>query len=117
MNSFAPTLKFDFLLANLPYIPTARIDYLEESVKDHEPHLALDGGQEGLTLIGKFLTQALNFLKPDGQILLEVDYTHSQNELAACLPLPINNSSTQATVKIIKDSFNRQRFALIQLAA
>lgn len=67
----------DLLIANLPYIPTARIEYLDSSVKDYEPRIALDGGPEGLTLIQQLLAQAQQLLAPTGTILLEVDYTHA----------------------------------------
>jgi len=70
----------DVIIANLPYIPTARIAYLDSSVKDFEPILALDGGPDGLTYIRKLLTQAKSHLAPNGEILLEIDYTH-RNDL------------------------------------
>lgn len=40
--------KFDIVLANLPYIPTGDIETLEPEVRDYDPHLALDGGTDGL---------------------------------------------------------------------
>ncbi len=113
MISFPRDIKFDLLVANLPYIPTARIKFLDESVKDYEPHLALDGGDDGLFLIRQFLNQALNFLKPHGQILLEIDYTHTEPELAACFQT--QGLKLIPDVHIIDDSFHRQRFALIKL--
>ncbi len=76
LNHVSPDKKFDLMVANLPYIPSARIPALDASVKNYEPWLALDGGPEGLDLIGRLLDQAVNFLSPEGQILLEVDYTH-----------------------------------------
>ncbi len=70
--------KFNIMIANLPYIPTVRIKVLEASVKDYEPHIALDGGEDGLELISKFLNQASQYLSDDGVILLEIDYTHPE---------------------------------------
>lgn len=69
------------IVTNLPYIPTERIPYLNPSVKDFEPHLALDGGKDGFELYRKLFAQIKEKgLKP--QLLLgEVDYTHG--ELAA----------------------------------
>ncbi len=69
--------KVDLIIANLPYIPHERIDYLDASVKNFEPHIALDGGESGLTLISSLLNQAKNHLSEDGTILLEIDYTHA----------------------------------------
>ncbi len=74
------TQKFDLIIANLPYIPSQRIAYLEKSVKDFEPHVALDGGESGLTLIHKMITQAKDLVYPYTKILLEVDYTHGYDE-------------------------------------
>ena len=71
-----PKEKFNAIIANLPYIPTARIKVLDASVKDFEPWVALDGGSDGLRLISKFLNQADKYLKDQGVILLEIDYTH-----------------------------------------
>jgi len=68
--------KFDLILANLPYIPTDRIPLLDKSVGEYEPKVALDGGPEGFSLIEKFLNQAKSKIKPNGLILLGIDYTH-----------------------------------------
>ncbi|MBP9781659.1 peptide chain release factor N(5)-glutamine methyltransferase [Candidatus Woesebacteria bacterium] len=72
-----PNEKVDLIIANLPYIPHERIDYLDASVKDFEPHIALDGGESGLSLIASLLNQAKNHLTKEGTILLEIDYTHA----------------------------------------
>lgn len=72
--------KFDVIIANLPYIPSERIEFLTESVKDFEPHLALDGGDSGLVLIYKMIKQAEQLCDPQSVILLEVDYTHSYDD-------------------------------------
>lgn len=74
------TEKFDLIISNLPYIPTPRIEFLEESVKDFEPRVALDGGENGLTLIHQMINQAKNLVYPHSKILLEVDYTHGYDE-------------------------------------
>lgn len=77
LSFLTPSEKVDLIIANLPYIPHERIEYLDVSVKNHEPHLALDGGKDGLTLISRLLTQAQSHLSTQGTILLEVDYTHA----------------------------------------
>jgi release factor glutamine methyltransferase len=71
-----PKKKFDIIFANLPYIPSSRINDLDSSVKDFEPHLALDGGKDGLTLIRVLLHDAKEYLVSKGYIVLEVDDTH-----------------------------------------
>src|SRR3989344_4794661 len=47
----------DIIVTNLPYIPSARIPYLDSSVKDFEPHIALDGGEDGFELYRKLFKQ------------------------------------------------------------
>lgn len=71
-----------FLVANLPYIPTADYEKLESSVKDFEPRGALDGGPDGFRLIHELLAQVVD--KPEWPlaVLLEVDPTHTSAKLA-----------------------------------
>jgi len=68
--------KKNIIFANLPYIPSKRISQLDASVKNFEPIIALDGGEDGLKYIDQVLKQAKSFLKPEGHLLLEVDDTH-----------------------------------------
>jgi release factor glutamine methyltransferase len=63
--------QFDLIVANPPYIPTAEIAQLEAEVRDFDPHLALDGGTDGLTFFRRLATDAPPFLKPDGQLMAE----------------------------------------------
>lgn len=86
LEAAPPDQLFDAIVANLPYIPSARIITLDASVKDHEPHLALDGGSDGLDLIRALLLQAKTHLKPGGKIFLETDYTHSAELLRTAAP-------------------------------
>ena len=72
--------KFDLIISNLPYIPAQRIDYLTQSVKDFEPHIALDGGNSGLVLIHKMIIQAEKLVYKHTKILLEVVYTHGYDD-------------------------------------
>jgi release factor glutamine methyltransferase len=63
---------FDAILSNPPYIPTAVIPTLEPGVRDHEPHLALDGGADGLAVVSRLIDEAVPLLKPGGQLILEI---------------------------------------------
>lgn len=64
--------SFHLICANLPYIPTPEMAGLMPDVGLHEPHSALDGGPDGLSLIEKLLDQAPPRLQPQGRILLEI---------------------------------------------
>ncbi len=67
-----PGRTFHLICANLPYIPTPEMKTLMPDVAGHEPHLALDGGPLGLTLIERLLRAAPDHLEPGGHVLLEI---------------------------------------------
>ena len=69
---------FDAILSNPPYIPTADIPNLEVGVRDYEPHLALDGGPDGLTVVTRLVDQAIPLLKPGGHLILEIGTAQEQ---------------------------------------
>ena len=60
------------LLANPPYIPTALIETLQPEVAWHEPHLALDGGSDGLACIRQLVKLAPDYLTSGGLWLVEI---------------------------------------------
>lgn len=101
LDEIDPTLKFDLIIANLPYIPTSRVPRLPESVVDYEPKIALDGGPEGLTVIKKLLVGAKDRLQEDGALILEIDYSHD---------LPDFVDIREYQYEIIKDEFGQNRF-------
>jgi release factor glutamine methyltransferase len=64
---------FDFLVANLPYIPTAELPKLAPEVK-RDPQLALDGGPDGLVVIRRLLQEAPKVLRDGAFVILEVGF-------------------------------------------
>ncbi len=76
---FAPVHgKFNAIVSNPPYIPTAVIEGLEPEVKDHEPRLALDGTDDGLYFYRKICAQAADYLNEGGWLLVEIGYDQGQ---------------------------------------
>jgi len=71
LNSVAGS--FDFLVANLPYIPTAELPKLAPEVK-RDPPLALDGGPDGLVVIRRLLQEAPKVLRDGAFVVLEVGF-------------------------------------------
>jgi release factor glutamine methyltransferase len=63
--------QFDLIVSNPPYIPSAEIETLEPEVKDFDPHIALDGGADGLEFYRLIATSAASFLKPAGKVMVE----------------------------------------------
>jgi release factor glutamine methyltransferase len=60
------------MVSNPPYIPTAEIEHLQPEVTQHEPHLALDGGQDGLDSIRYLVQTAPQYLASRGIWLIEI---------------------------------------------
>ena len=64
--------RFDFIVSNPPYVTTNELMNLEPTVRDHEPHLALDGGLEGTDVIERLLAVAPERLADGGELLIEI---------------------------------------------
>jgi release factor glutamine methyltransferase len=60
------------MIANPPYIPSALVLALQPEVTWHEPHLALDGGADGLDCLRHIVQTAPDYLQPDGVWLIEM---------------------------------------------
>ena len=64
--------KFDLIVSNPPYIQTKDIKNLSDDIKMYEPRMALDGGNDGLDLIKKFIYKSKEILKINGMLALEI---------------------------------------------
>ena len=64
--------NFDIIVSNPPYIKEKAIETLMEDVKNYEPHMALNGGEDGLDFYKKIITQSLMLLKPMGVLAFEI---------------------------------------------
>lgn len=63
---------FDLILSNPPYITRGKIDALAKEVRDYEPRVALDGGEDGLAFYRRIIPEARVYLREGGWLLLEV---------------------------------------------
>lgn len=72
MLACAPAACFDVIVSNPPYIPSAEIETLQPEVRDYEPRLALDGGEDGLAFQRELAHGAMRTLKPDGRLAVEL---------------------------------------------
>ncbi len=64
--------RYELVVANPPYIPATEIESLQIDVRDFEPRLALDGGQDGLDFYRRLATEAPSYLVPGGVLAVEV---------------------------------------------
>lgn len=71
-------MSFDVIVSNPPYIATGDVIGLEPGVRDFEPHLALDGGPDGLDFARRLIRGAASRLKPGGLLLLEIGSDQEQ---------------------------------------
>lgn len=70
--------KYDLIVSNPPYIPSENISDLQCEVKN-EPHLALDGGKDGLDFYREISKQALNYLNDSGILMYEIGYDQGES--------------------------------------
>jgi release factor glutamine methyltransferase len=64
--------RFELIVSNPPYIPTADLAALSREVRDFDPWLALDGGIDGLVAYRRILSQSKRLLSPGGWLLVEL---------------------------------------------
>lgn len=70
--------KFDIIVSNPPYIKTEVIDSLMSEVREYEPHLALDGRDDGLFYYREIITRAGDFLSGGGMLFFEIGYDQGE---------------------------------------
>ncbi len=71
--------KFDLIISNPPYIRSSDILNLQDEVKNYEPILALDGGEDGLDFYRFIANNVLNYLNKNGIVLLECGYDQAKD--------------------------------------
>lgn len=70
--------KFDFIVSNPPYIESAVIEGLSPEVRDNEPILALDGGEDGFEFYRKIISDAPSHLNKNGKLYFEIGYNQAE---------------------------------------
>jgi release factor glutamine methyltransferase len=64
--------RVEILLANTPYVPTDAIRSMPPEAREHEPHVTLDGGVDGLDVQRRVAATAAEWLAPGGHVFVEV---------------------------------------------
>jgi len=69
--------NFDLIVSNPPYVPNADLETLQPEVRNFEPYASLSDGGNGLSIVEKLVRGATNFLKPGGELLIEIGFDQS----------------------------------------
>ena len=89
--------EFQCIVSNPPYIPRADIETLDASVRDYEPHLALDGGEDGLDFYQTISDKWKDALAPGGRLYFEVGIGQADSVLR------IMRAQGFGDIQIVKD--------------
>lgn len=103
------SLVFDVIVSNPPYIPSDNISSLAPEVRDHEPRLALDGGEQGMLFIKEIIKEAPEYLNAGGWMLLEMG--PEQTALAMAL---MDKNDDYVEKRLIKDYSGHDRVVMAQ---
>ena len=106
LKSMIDKRPFDLIVSNPPYIPTGRIADLPANVRDYEPHMALDGGVDGLDLHRRILAESAGYLADGGRIFLEIGFDQGPAALEAA---GAGGVAGWSEVRILKDSAGHDR--------
>lgn len=101
---------FDFIVANLPYIPESQWEDLPLSVSRHEPRLALLAPGDGLDVYRRLLPQAVEMLLPNGYLCFEIGW--DQGKVAR--QMVRENGGFYPTVELRQDLAGRDRVVIAQ---
>lgn len=74
--------KFDMIISNPPYIKSEVIETLQPEVKDHEPMMALDGGESGLDFYRAIVEDAAGCLRKEGILVMEIGHDQKDDVMA-----------------------------------
>lgn len=95
--------KFDIIVSNPPYIRRADIDKLQTEVREFDPHLALDGGEDGLEFYRNIADEVQNYLKRSGYLICEIGADQGDDVVK------IFKEAGAVNARIIKDFTDKDR--------
>jgi release factor glutamine methyltransferase len=101
--------SFDLLISNPPYVPSADVAALPEEVAGFEPHLALDGGLDGLAVFRRLLSEGREWLRENGMLAVELDEKRVRQAAAEAL-------QWYEDVRVVRDLAGRDRIVTARLA-
>jgi release factor glutamine methyltransferase len=99
--------RFDVIVSNPPYIPSAELEGLEPEVRDWEPRWALEAGADGMQVLAPLIAGSPRHLAPGGLLALEVGAGQ-----APAVARRIDDTNAFAEVRIVPDLAGRERMVL-----
>jgi release factor glutamine methyltransferase len=95
--------RIDLLLANAPYVPTDEIAGMPPEARDHEPRVTLDGGADGLDIHRRVATEAAQWLRAGGTLIIETSARQAASAAeivddAGLVPTVVHSKKRDATV-------------------
>lgn len=100
--------KFDIITANPPYIKSSKIHMLSSEVKDHDPLLALDGGEDGLDVFRRLAKEIPCLLADEGSVFLEIGYDQGKSVPALFSEVGYRN------IRVLKDYAGHDRVVIVK---
>jgi release factor glutamine methyltransferase len=99
----------DLIVANPPYLSSSELAAAPPEVAGFEPRLALDGGPDGLSVIRELLVMALDHLRSDGALLVEIGAGQGAQVLALA-----RHHFPEATIEIARDYAGHDRMLVVR---
>ena len=100
------------MVCNPPYIPLEAWESVAPEARDHEPIVTLDGGADGLVVLGRIVREAAQWLAPGGQLMFECGRDQVESALAlfggtSLEPMVITDAELDATMVLAKSGTER----------
>ena len=105
------TSHFNWIVSNPPYVMSCENSDLSSDVKEHEPHIALFAGEDGLSIIRRLISEAPSYLNPGGKLIFEIGDKQGNSVQELINKQPIYDDS-----QIIKDYAGKDRVVVASLA-
>ena len=96
--------QVDFVVSNPPYVSESESKNLEPELIDHEPLLALIGGEDGLCIYKQIIKDAAGWIKPDGYLVIEIGETQADSIIKL-----MQNELYYDEIEIINDLQGKER--------
>ena len=101
--------KYDIIVSNPPYIKQDIIKELDKEVQK-EPHIALDGGKDGLDFYRKIIDEGYEYLKYGGYLCLEIGYDQKEEVMSL-----LDNNDQYINKRCIKDLYDNDRVIIAKV--